>query len=203
MHLIPVRATICERQEILTRGVRKTTHGERGLTRKYSGARCGRKVIEEGGAAQTADLGRVPRISRLVALAIYMRDLVNRGEVADYAELARLGQVSAARITQIMNLLHLAPDILEEILNLPRTIRGRDAVTERQHRLVAAVPAWREQRAMWSELTPAVRSESGAHVGDDAPAASIEPSTAEGITPGPATASGVSACGMLPRTGLG
>jgi hypothetical protein len=88
-------------------------------------------------------------------------------------------------------------------LNLPRTTRGRDAVTERQLRLVVAVPDWREQRAMWSELTPAVRSESGAHMGDDAPEASTEPSTAEGITPGPATASGVSACGMLPRAGLG
>ena len=34
-------------------------------------------------------------------------------EVADYAELARLAYVSRARITQITNLLHLAPDILE------------------------------------------------------------------------------------------
>lgn len=111
--------------------------------------------------------------------------------------------MTRARVTQIMNLLLLAPAIQEEILFLPRVIRGRDPVTERQLRPIAAAPGWREQRAMWGELTRAVRRESGAHMGDDAPEASTERSTAEGITPGPATASGVSACGMLPRAGLG
>jgi hypothetical protein len=38
----------------------------------------------------------VPRISRLMALAIHMQELVDAGEVADYAELARVAQVSAA-----------------------------------------------------------------------------------------------------------
>src|ERR1017187_4734132 len=37
--------------------------------------------------------------------------MVDRGEVRDYADLAQLGYVTRARITQIMNLLHLAPDI--------------------------------------------------------------------------------------------
>ena len=44
--------------------------------------------------------------------------------VKDYAELARPGRVSRARMTQIMNLLMLAPDIQEEILFLPRIERG-------------------------------------------------------------------------------
>ena len=35
------------------------------------------------------------------------------------AELARLGRVSRARITQIMDLLMLAPEIQEEVLHLP------------------------------------------------------------------------------------
>jgi len=39
--------------------------------------------------------------------------LIRSGEVRDYAALARLGHVSRARISQIMNLLHLAPDIQE------------------------------------------------------------------------------------------
>jgi hypothetical protein len=42
--------------------------------------------------------------------------LIQQGVVKDYADLARLGQVSRARITQIMNLLNLAPDIQEPIL---------------------------------------------------------------------------------------
>jgi len=40
-------------------------------------------------------------------------------------EIARLGHLSRVRVTQIMNLLLLAPDIHEAILFLPRTQRGR------------------------------------------------------------------------------
>src|SRR5689334_4852756 len=59
---------------------------------------------------------RIPRISRLMALAIKFDDMITRGEVRDYADLARLGYVTRARMTQIMNLLHLAPDLQEGIL---------------------------------------------------------------------------------------
>ncbi|MDM8004641.1 MAG: hypothetical protein QUV05_00600, partial [Phycisphaerae bacterium] len=65
--------------------------------------------------------GNIPRVSKLMALAIRYDRLVSRGEVRDYADLARLGYVTRARITQIMNLLNLAPDIQEAILFLPRT----------------------------------------------------------------------------------
>src|SRR5262249_58227095 len=71
-------------------------------------------------------LGRVPRVTRLLALAIRYEQLVAAGVIANYAALAQLGQVSRARVTQIMNLLLLAPDIQETLLFLPRTERGRD-----------------------------------------------------------------------------
>jgi len=96
--------------------------------------------------------GNIPRVSRLVALAIRLQKLVNLGEVRDYADLARLGHVSRARITQIMNLLLLAPDIQEEILFLPRTVKGRDQIRERDLRPVAAIPHWNRQRKMWASL---------------------------------------------------
>lgn len=66
----------------------------------------------------------------------------------DQAELAGLGHVSRARLTQIMDLLYLAPDPQEQILFLPTTERGRDAVTERDLRPIAAVADWRKQRRM-------------------------------------------------------
>jgi hypothetical protein len=72
--------------------------------------------------------------------------------VADYADLARLGHVTRARLTQIMNLLNLAPDIQEEILFLPKTTHGRDPIRERHIRPVAAVLDWRKQRRMWKEV---------------------------------------------------
>ncbi len=68
-------------------------------------------------------------VSRLMALAIRFEQLIQDGHVADYAELARLSHVSRARITQVMNLRLLAPDIQEQILFLPKIERGRDMVT--------------------------------------------------------------------------
>jgi hypothetical protein len=98
-----------------------------------------------------APKGRVPKISRLMALAIRFQGMLDRGEVKDYAELARLGHVSRARVTQIMNLLNLAPDLQEAILFLPAVEHGRDPVKEWQVRPVAAEAAWGRQREMWSE----------------------------------------------------
>ena len=96
--------------------------------------------------------GNVPRISKLMALAIRFDGLVERGELRDYADLARLGYVTRARITQIMNLLNLAPDIQEELLFLPRTVKGRDPICEKHMRSIVAVSYWPRQRKMWAKL---------------------------------------------------
>ena len=111
-------------------------------------ARHGRKQMAVGGAPPPAPvpLGRVPRIARLMALAIRFHGLLERGEVRDYAELARLGHVTRARVTQIMNLLCLAPEIQEALLFLPRTTKGRDPIRETHLRPIAAEPDWRRQR---------------------------------------------------------
>jgi len=93
--------------------------------------------------------GRVPRVAKLMALAIRFEQLVRDGVVTDYAELARLGQVTRARMSQIMNLLNLAPDIQEAILFLPRVERGKDSVTERELRQIVRELNWRKQRKMW------------------------------------------------------
>ncbi|MFO8014599.1 MAG: hypothetical protein R6X20_14980 [Phycisphaerae bacterium] len=120
----------------------------------FGRGRNSRKVLEEGPQpeAEPVPPGTIPRISRLMALAIRFDRLIKAGEVADQAEIARLGQVSRARVTQIMNLLHLAPDIQEEILFLPRTHHGRDPIREIMLRPIAAVLDWRKQRRMWKEI---------------------------------------------------
>ena len=121
----------------------------------FAAGRGSRKHMREGpapAAAPPVEPGRVPRLSRLMALAIRFDRLVRQGEVADYADLARLGHVTRARVTQIMNLLLLAPDIQEEILSLPRTQRGFDPISERRVRAITSVPDWRKQRRMWKEL---------------------------------------------------
>jgi hypothetical protein len=92
---------------------------------------------------------RLHRITKLMALAIRFEHLVRQGAVTDYAELARLGHVSRARITQIMALLQLAPDIQESLLFLPRVTAGKDPITERDIRPIAATADWKVQRALW------------------------------------------------------
>lgn len=96
--------------------------------------------------------GNVPRVARLMALAVHFDGLVRRGGAPDYAALARLGQVTRARMSQIMDLLGLAPDIQEALLFLPRTQKGRDPVTERDLRPVAAEADWEHQREAWGRL---------------------------------------------------
>lgn len=96
--------------------------------------------------------GRVPRVARLMALAIKLDDLVRSGAVADQAELARLGYVSRARVTQIMHMLRLAPDIQEAILTLPPTMAGDDAINERHLRPIMTLIDWEEQRQAWRQL---------------------------------------------------
>src|SRR5687767_12566874 len=88
---------------------------------------------------------RIPRITRLMALAIKFQDMVDRGEVRDYADLARLGYVSRARLTQIMNLLLLAPDLQEFLLTLD--IRGKQArFSEQSLRVITRFTLWQDQR---------------------------------------------------------
>lgn len=118
--------------------------------------RCGqngRKHLETGDTPASPVANRVPRVSRLMALAIRFDGLIRDGVVTDQAELARLGHVTRARLTQIMNLLCLAPDIQEALLFLPRVERGRDPIKERQLRPIAAVPDWRRQRGMWQDAS--------------------------------------------------
>ena len=94
--------------------------------------------------------GRVPRVARLLALAHRFEKLIRDGEVRDYADLARLGHVTRARLTQIMNLLNLAPDIQEAILFLPAVTTGDDPIHERQSRTIVKVLDWGRQRRMWA-----------------------------------------------------
>ena len=95
---------------------------------------------------------RVPRLARLLALALKLEGLVRDGTIRDYATLARLGHVSRARMSQLMNLLLLAPDIQEEILFLPPSQTGRDPITLRHLQPIARVPSWTKQRRLWHQL---------------------------------------------------
>ena len=80
------------------------------------------------------------------------RVLIRKGHVHDYAEIAALGHVTRARVTQIMNLRLLAPEIQEELLTLDRVIDGRDSQSLRQVQSIALENDWKCQRKQWRAL---------------------------------------------------
>ena len=111
-----------------------------------------RRISKRTRAAADLPNGRVPRVSKLMALAIRFDGLIRDDTVTDQSELARLAKVTQPRMTQIMNLLHLAPDIQEQILFLPVVASGRDPIHEKLLRPVVAEPCWQRQRELWEKL---------------------------------------------------
>lgn len=104
--------------------------------------------------SKVPDPPHIPRIARLMALAIKFQDMVDCGEVRDYADIARLGYVSRARLTQIMNLLLLAPEIQEEILVMDAQSISQSAVRERQLRPITGFTLWSDQKREWLNGNP-------------------------------------------------
>src|SRR5215471_5909985 len=113
----------------------------------------GRKQLQAGELPHAVcEPGRVPRVARLLALAHRFEELLREATVSGYADLARLGHVTPARISQVMALLGLAPDIQEAILFLPRTVRGRDPIQMYDLLPLTTVLDWKMQRRLWERL---------------------------------------------------
>ena len=118
------------------------------FTVEFGGRKLKAMPTQHSERAQTSD-GEIPRISRLMALAIRLEELVRNGSVRDYADVARRGRVTRARMTQIMRLLNLAPDIQEQILFLSPGTR----LNERNLRPIVRRIDWLEQRRLYQDLT--------------------------------------------------
>jgi DNA invertase Pin-like site-specific DNA recombinase len=104
-------------------------------------------VAQRPGVRRTfrEELGRIPRVSRLMALALKFQNLLSRGTVRSHADLAELGHVSRTRVCQILRLTNLAPAIQEALLFLPKTLRGPDRITENRLRGIASLVDWDAQ----------------------------------------------------------
>ena len=116
----------------------------------------GRKVIS---SVTEVDLGddrpvrpKLHRVTKLMALAIRFQELLRTGEAHDLTDLARMGKVSQPRMSQIMGLNLLAPDIQRELLDLPPQGRGKPFLHEKRIRPITAILDWAEQRRAWAEM---------------------------------------------------
>ena len=139
----------------------RTNDGERGtpgervtLSMPIHLATPTRRTVVREGPKPARPTGRIARVSRILALAHHFQNLLDTGVVLTQMELAELTKLTTARITQIMNLLVLAPDIQEEILFMPPVTQGSASVTERDLRPLVKTLVWSEQRKRWAAIRP-------------------------------------------------
>ena len=106
--------------------------------------------------------GQLPRITRLIVLAIKFEGLLGEVEGLSYADLARLGGVSRSHLTHILNLLYLAPDLQERLLFLEPSPTGPDRFYEADLRRVSQLYEWQEQRRVFEAILAAGRTPASA-----------------------------------------
>ena len=94
---------------------------------------------------------KTPRVVELIRKAIEWQALLESGETSSQAAIARQEGITRARVTQVMGLLRLAPEIREHILCLPNMVR-RPAITERALRPIAMIVNAADQKARFQEL---------------------------------------------------
>lgn len=116
------------------------------------GPKTNRTIRTASDAPVPEPKGRVPRISRLMALAIKLERMLRAGEVPDVTELARITHVTQPRMSQILNLAMLAPDIQEAILFLPDVAKGKQPIHEKLLRPITSETDWAVQRKLWNSI---------------------------------------------------
>ena len=121
----------------------------------FQGEAHKRRDAAKAAREKAAQSGRIPRIAKLVALASRMQSMIESGQVETFQQLAEIGRISQPRMTQIMSLLHLAPDIQEELLYLPEVLHGKASIHEKLLRPLTRQVDWRIQRKLWERIVVA------------------------------------------------
>ncbi|WP_442510577.1 hypothetical protein SH528x_002212 [Novipirellula sp. SH528] len=106
------------------------------------------KVVDEKEAVP----GTLPRITRLMALAIRFDELLRSGRATGLQHIAEIGHVSQPRVSQILSLTLLAPDIQEALLFLPRMTKGKPQISEKILRPLTKEMDWGKQRVLWAKI---------------------------------------------------
>jgi len=92
---------------------------------------------------------RPARVAVMLALAHKIQQAIDTGAVRDRAEVARRLGFTRARVTHLMDLTLLAPDLQEHVLGL-EAVDGIEPISERSLRAVVHAGSWAEQRRVWS-----------------------------------------------------
>ena len=127
--------------------------GRRIFTTHFFRARKGTDVVfsQEPPPPPPETVRRPARVARMLALAHRLQRAIDSGEIHDRAAIARQYGLTRARVTQLLNLTLLAPDIQEQVLAL-EAVDGLEPTSERALREVLWAMEWSEQRRRWVDL---------------------------------------------------
>jgi hypothetical protein len=101
--------------------------------------------------AKPEPVRRPARVAQQLALAHHLQAAIDRGAIADRADVARKLGLTRARVTQLLDLLLLAPDLQDLVLAL-EAVDAAEPMAERTLRSVAHAGTWVEQRAAWEAV---------------------------------------------------
>jgi hypothetical protein len=119
------------------------------ITGAFFRHRGSRVTFDQTRPSPPAEPTRQPaQVARMLALAHHLQRAMEGGAVANQAALAKAYGLTRARLTQVLDLLLLAPDLQEQVLAMD-AVDGRQPLAERRLRRLAICESWAEQRANW------------------------------------------------------
>ena len=121
------------------------------LTRRVAADRVISALPEPRGKPKPPKKPTTPRVIELLRMAMEWQRQLDAGEVGTQAEIARREGITRARVTQIMAMLRLAPEIREHILAMPESV-GRPRISERVLRPLVQLENQMDQAARFREL---------------------------------------------------
>ena len=121
------------------------------LTRRVAVGQVVSALPEPRGRPKPPREPKTPRVVELLRKAHEWQTLLESGEVRNQAAIARREGITRARVTQVMSMLRLAPEIQQHILSMGRVAK-RSPVTERVLRPIAWIQDEREQVRLFTEL---------------------------------------------------
>ena len=95
--------------------------------------------------------GKVPTVSRMMALAIFYEKLIKEGKIKSVSDIGRLENIAQQRVSQVMSLLLLSPKLQEELLTLPRQYRNTCRISTEQAINIAREIGFERQEELFKE----------------------------------------------------
>jgi hypothetical protein len=95
---------------------------------------------------------KTPQVAEFLRKAKEWQRQLDTGEICTPADIARREGVTRARVTQVMGMLRLTPEIQEQILSMP-VCKGRALISERRIRTIEAIADPRGQLREFQKIT--------------------------------------------------